>query len=197
MSDFEQSQAERVLVRGNPSPESFHPATTIVVGLGNPILGDDGIGWHVADGVKAQLLQYPLPGQDVKVECLSLGGLSLMEHLVGYDRAILVDAIDTGVNPQGSVHSFPLEALPDQSGGHLTAAHDTTLQTALSLGRSMGAHLPDEIIIVGIESPNVYDFSEDLSPAVAAALPIAQNTVLELLFVNGQNYSYEEYSSEE
>lgn len=182
---------ERIPVRDNSSPDSFHLVTTIVVGLGNPILGDDGIGWHVAEAVKAHLVRYPLPGQEVKVECLALGGLSLMENLIGYERAILIDAIDTDNLPQGSVQTFALEALPDQSGGHLTAAHDTSLQTALSLGRSMGAQLPEDITIVGIESPNVYDFSEELSPAVAVALPNAIKAVLDLLYKD-EHYPFKE-----
>jgi len=49
------------------------------------------------------------------------------------------------------------------------------------VGCSMGAHLPKEIIIVGIEAKSVYDFSEELSAPVAAALPKAINLVMELI----------------
>lgn len=105
-----------------------------------------------------------------------------MEHLIGYDRAIIIDAIDIGDSQHGFVHCLPLEWLPDNSGGHLTAVHDTSLQTALRVGRSMGAHLPAEITVVGIESPYVYDFSEELTPPVAAAVPSAVQKVLELLY---------------
>jgi hydrogenase maturation protease len=70
---------------------------TLVVGLGNPILGDDGVGWRVAEEVKRKLtfsLDPPLEGEDgeIYVDCLSLGGISLMERLIGHDRAILIDA---------------------------------------------------------------------------------------------------------
>lgn len=186
----EQDQGERVLVVDCSSPESFHHTTTgfvmqgiatIIVGLGNPILGDDGVGWHVAKQVSETLRQNPQAGPQVVVEFLSLGGLSLMEHLIGYDRAIIIDAIDTGDGPHGSVQCFSLERLPDNSGGHLTAIHDTSLQTALQVGRSMGAHLPQDITIVGVESPYVYDFSESLTPPVAAAVPAAVQMVLDLL----------------
>ena len=61
---------------------------TMVIGLGNPILGDDGVGWKVAEEVRKQL---PCD-MSVNVDCLSVGGISLMEHLIGYDRAILIDA---------------------------------------------------------------------------------------------------------
>jgi hydrogenase maturation protease len=157
------------------------PASTIIVGLGNPILGDDGIGWRIAEEVEKQLILDPKLAKDIDVECLALGGLSLMEHLVGYQRAILIDAMNIGIGPQGSIHCFALDELPDYAGGHLTSTHDTSLPTALSMGSSMGALLPDEITIIGIESANVYDFSEELTPPVAEALPTAVKTVLDLI----------------
>ena len=163
---------------------------TLIVGLGNPILGDDGAGWHIAEQVAARLPippspssgSDPLQGQSsIQVECLGLGGLSLMEHLIGYDRAILVDAILTGNLPIGTVTSFPLDELPDLAAGHLSSSHDTTLQNALKVGRTMGANLPDEIMVVAIEAQSVYDFSEDLTPPVAQSIPIAVQMVMELI----------------
>lgn len=147
---------------------------TLVVGLGNPILGDDGVGWRVAEQVQAA---RPW----LEVDCLSLGGLSLMERLIGYQRAIIVDAIQTEHGRAGTVFILPLSALPDRSAGHTTAAHDTSLHTALRLGRQMGAALPDDITIVAVEAERVYDFSEALSPAVAAAVPLAVTAVCALL----------------
>jgi hydrogenase maturation protease len=153
------------------------PNKTLVVGLGNPILGDDGIGWRVAEQVRARAPQF-------EVEFLALGGLSLMERLIGYDRVIIIDAIHTRDGRIGDVACFSLDALPDLSAGHTTAVHDTSLQTALQLGRSMGAELPEEVIVVGVEARRVYDFSEELSPDVAAAIPAATQAVLDLLFDN-------------
>ena len=147
---------------------------TLVVGLGNPILGDDGIGWRVAEAVRSL-------EPHVEVDCLALGGLSLMERLVGYERVIIVDSIQTRDGRNGQVYSFALEDLPDLSAGHTTAAHDTSLQTALKMGRAMGAKLPDEVYVVGVEAERVYDFSEELTPQVAAAIPEATQAVVELL----------------
>jgi hydrogenase maturation protease len=181
MSDAPQTRDEKVQVREFASPEFSHPASTIIVGLGNPILGDDGVGWRVAENVADHLSPLPDLTDQITIERLSLGGLSLMENLIGYQRAILVDAINLGRAPQGSIYVFPLAELPDHAQGHLSSTHDTSLQTALDLGRSMGAELPEEIVVVGIESAYVYDFSEELSPAVAAAVPLAAKKVLELI----------------
>ncbi len=147
---------------------------TLVVGLGNPILGDDGVGWRVVEGV-SRLRPYQ------EVAFLSLGGLSLMERLIGYDRVILVDALQTGNGRIGSVVVCGLNELPNLNSGHTTAAHDTSLQTALDLGQQMGAKLPDEIIIVGIAAEQVYDFSDELTPTIAEAVPKAVTAVLNLL----------------
>jgi hydrogenase maturation protease len=145
----------------------------IIIGLGNPLLGDDGVGWRVAEQVRESC--------EVDVDCLSVGGLSLMERLVGYDRAILIDAITTGKQPTGSVSLYKLEELPDLSAGHTGSTHDTSLQNALKLGQSMGVQLPTEVVVVGIEAQSVYEFSEVLSPPVAAAIPQAVQMVMELL----------------
>lgn len=160
-----------------------HPRT-IVVGLGNPILGDDGVGWRVAQELQELRLQgqrlQPV-GLEMDVECLALGGLSLMESLIGYERAIIIDALHTAEEPPGRVAYFALEELRDLSAGHTTAAHDTSLQTALRVGRAMGAELPEEIIIVAVAAERVYDFCEELSPPVAGAVPEAVEVVLGLL----------------
>ncbi|MDW8326648.1 MAG: hydrogenase maturation protease [Anaerolineales bacterium] len=175
---------------------------TLVVGLGNPLLGDDAVGWRVAEEVQRRLRsadwrfesgdwasqaaisnlksQIPNPQSTIEVECFALGGLSLMERMVGYDRAIVVDAVMFGA-PPGTVTCFDLADLPDRSAAHLTAAHDTSLQNALRFGRSMGAQLPNEVKVVGVEAEQLFEFSEHLTPAVAAAVPEATRRVLDLL----------------
>jgi hydrogenase maturation protease len=161
--------------------------TTLVIGLGNPILGDDGVGWRVAEVVAKSIGYQPAPSDRgpgrsaVEVDCLAIGGLGLMERMIGYPRAILVDAINSHMQPNGTVSIFPLEALPNRAAGHLFSAHDTTLQNALAVGREMGADLPGEVMVVAVEAENIYDFGEELSPAVSAAIPQAARVVLELL----------------
>jgi hydrogenase maturation protease len=152
---------------------------TIVIGLGNPILGDDGVGWVITEEVRRQLT----PGSGVDVNCLSLGGLSLMEHLIGYERAILVDAFVSN-EQAGSIIVSKLDELPNYSAFHLTSAHDMSLQNALELGRQMGAILPQDVVVVGISAKHIYDFGEELSPPGADAVPKAAQIVVNLLLQN-------------
>jgi hydrogenase maturation protease len=149
----------------------------ILIGLGNPILGDDGVGWKVVEYIQKH---RSLP-DEVETDCLALGGISLMERLVGYEQAILVDAIITKRHPIGSVLCFEIDELPNQAAGHLSSTHDTTLPVALEMGKSLGAHLPDRITIVAVESQSVYEFSEELSPAVNAAVTNAAEIVMNLI----------------
>jgi hydrogenase maturation protease len=149
---------------------------TIVIGLGNPLLGDDSVGWRVAESLRPQAAAL-----GVEVDSLAVGGLSLMERMVGYQRAIVVDAINLGDAPTGAVRCFALESLPNPFAGHLGSSHETNLQTALQIGRELGAELPDEVTVVAIESPYVYDFTEELSPPVAAAVQQAAAAVIRLL----------------
>ena len=153
---------------------------TLVIGLGNPILGDDGVGWKVVEVVSGK--RSAVGGkQPPEFEYLSLGGLSLMERMLGYDRVVLVDSMETGQNPVGCVRVFPLASLSDPMAGHSTSAHDTSLMTALRTAEQIGAEIPKQVDVVAIEAQNVYDFSEELSPPVAAAVPFAVEKVLELL----------------
>jgi hydrogenase maturation protease len=148
----------------------------LVIGLGNPILGDDGVGWRVAEEVKKQLP----PDSLVDVDCLSLGGISLMEHLIGYGHAILIDAFALE-EPIGSILILKLSDLPNYSAFHTTSAHDISLQNAIELGKSMGAQLPDDVTVVGIATKRACDFSKALSLSVAEAVPQAAKFVLGLL----------------
>lgn len=148
-----------------------------MVGLGNPILGDDGVGWKIAS--ETQLTGKIPP--DVTIDCLAIGGFSLMEALIGYDRAIIVDAIVTHKAPVGSVSCCKLEELANPYSGHMSSAHDTSLQNALEIGHSLGAHLPEDITVVAVEAEKVYEFSTDLTPPIAAAVPQAVGIICDLL----------------
>jgi len=158
----------------------------LIVGLGNPILGDDGVGWEVAEQIRQQV-QDPR----VDIECLAVGGLRLMEFMIGYDQAIVIDSLTSWEYPVGRVTGFLLEDMPDLTAGHTTSAHDTSLQTALEMGRRMGFDLPEQVNVIGIEAHQVYDFSETLTEPVQAAVPVAVERVLDLLAILRRNRQYD------
>ena len=100
---------------------------TLVIGLGNPILGDDGVGWKVIENLSHSIDAHT----SIETDCLSLGGLSLMERMLDYEHVIIVDSIETGQCPEGSVNACRNQAV--QFGGiALPIALSLTLSVALS-----------------------------------------------------------------
>ena len=148
---------------------------TLVLGLGNPLVSDDSVGLHVAAELKPLLADRP----EVDVDEEYWGGLRLMERMIGYDRAIIVDAICTGAQP-GTIHHLTPDAIPTQRSA---SAHDVNLSTALELGRRTEMHLPanENVLLIGIEAEDVLTFSEECTPAVREAVPRAVQTVIKAL----------------
>jgi hydrogenase maturation protease len=151
------------------------PGETLVVGLGNPILGDDGVGWRVIDELDR------IEHGEASLQQACVGGVSLMELLVGYRRAVIVDAIIDPEDEPGSVWCKPLSAVVTRVASHLDSSHDAPLPAAIEAGRAMGADLPSEIEVVGIVIERGDVFGEELSDAVAAAVPEAAARVAAVL----------------
>ena len=140
-------------------------SSTLVLGMGNPILSDDGVGLLVAD----RLRESPLP-EDVEVALSEVGGLRLLELVRGFTRVIIIDALrspaESGRHP-GEVHRYEAK---DFKGGHrYGSAHSIGLDTALEIGHKLGYDMPGEVTVFAIEAEDVETFGEELSPPVAAA----------------------------
>ena len=141
---------------------------TIVVGIGNPILRDDGAGIHVLNHLK----QY-ITDPTITTEEAFTGGMNLLEIILGYDKAILLDTIHNTKWKDGDVKRCSLSDITESS--HSCNPHDISLQEALNLAEKLGAeHIPKNIVIIGIvvHKPS-YEFGEHLSKRIAAAVPKA------------------------
>jgi len=152
---------------------------TLVLGLGNPLLTDDGVGLRVARALRVRLMGRP----DVVVEEDYWGGLRLMERMVGYDRSIVIDAMRSGDEP-GTIRRLQVQ---DMSTQHTASAHDANLSTALRFGHRVGASLPDpdDVLIIGVEAADVTTFGEECTPRVNAAIPRVVETVIQALDERG------------
>jgi hydrogenase maturation protease len=149
------------------------PIATLVLALGNPLRGDDGVG--------AAVLQA-LPALPPSVTGLDGGtaGLGLVLSLQGYDRAIIIDAADMGETP-GTWRRFTPDSLHTRKPDLRGTLHDAGLAEALLLGEALQA-LPPEIIIFGIQ-PREVGWSPGLTPAVAAAIPGLCEAIMGLLAI--------------
>jgi hydrogenase maturation protease len=154
---------------------SHQPARTLVLGLGNPLLSDDSVGLRVVRRLGPALDARP----DIEVAEDFCGGLRTMERMMGFDRAIIVDAAIGGDEP-GTIR---VTSGPSAAARHCTCAHDADLETAIALGRRAGALLPapSNIRIVTIEAADVLTFSAACTPAVEAAIDGAADAALTLL----------------
>ena len=148
---------------------------TLVLGLGNPLLGDDAVGLKVAALVRERL--NGAPGVDVEEE--EAGGLRLMERLTGYDRGDPRGRGGAPEGPPGEVRAPDPDDLPTQ---RTAAAHDIDLpaRPAPSAGSSATRCRP-RCAIVAIEAESVLEFRHEMTPAVAAAVEPAVAAVLEEL----------------
>ena len=145
---------------------------TIIVGLGNPFLKDDGVGNRVAGILKERLAGHPT----IDVLELSVGGLRLMETLTGYQRSIIIDAMYTGRYRPGVVRKLGLDDLGMSL--HSSSTHDTSLARALASGKHLGLVLPRQIVFWCVEVRECNTFGERMSDDVARAVPMAAAAVL-------------------
>jgi hydrogenase maturation protease len=146
---------------------------TLVLGLGNPILTDDGVGIYVVRALAGRLDR-----PDVEVAEASLGGLRLLDTVVGYNRLILVDAIQAG-GQAGQVYRLGPNDL--RSSLHSASSHDLGLPAAMELGRRLGMVLPEDeaITILAVEVEDVITFGETCTPHVQAVISRVAQMILE------------------
>jgi hydrogenase maturation protease len=148
---------------------------TIIIGIGNPIRSDDAVGLVVARILRRRLREV----SNVDVEELHAGGLRLVEAMVGYDRAVVIDAMVTGTQPPGSVRRLAFEELARAH--NITCVHDTSLPAALEIWRRTNIPVPNEITVWGIEGEDLMTVSEELSPTVSEGAKTAVQAILDEL----------------
>ena len=138
-------------------------AKTLILGLGNELLSDDGVGIKAARSLREEF-----QSQADVMEC-SETGLALLDILEGYERVLLLDAISTGHHPPGTVLEFGAEDL------HQTVApspHAAGIPELLQLAKRLGLSFPEKLHILAIEVENAYELGERLSTPVEKALPV-------------------------
>lgn len=134
---------------------------TLVIGIGNPILTDDGVGVHVARRLQKELNNY----KDIQERFTT--GLEILEMVKDYDRVIIVDAIKTKNGTIGSIYRLKLDDLPTIHG---TSPHDVSLFQAFEVGKKIIGRMP-EVIIYAIEVGDIQTFGEECTEKVKESIP--------------------------
>jgi len=144
---------------------------TVVLGLGNPVLSDDGVGLAVAATLQRLLAEKPVRGVDVLAT--TRAGFDLIDTLRGYTRGILVDCIVLPDPQPGRVRRLTVDAISGCA--RLVNAHEMSIGTAFRLAEQMGIPMPGEMEIIAIEAGDTSTISEGLTPAVQATVdPLAR-----------------------
>jgi len=133
---------------------------TLVLGVGNDILTDDGVGPKLCDFLKDKF-----SGKPINFEKLNVGGLEILEFIQNYETVIFIDAIKTKNGEIGDVYLFTPDSFVETT--HLSNLHDTSFLTAIGLGEQLDFHIPEKMYILGIEIKEDMIFSEYFSEELA------------------------------
>lgn len=146
----------------------------VVLGIGNILLKDEGVGVRVAEELDRRYL-FP---DNVRVLDGGTQGLWLMPTIQQSDHLIVVDAV-RGKGDPGTVYRLERDDLPTSLRAK-QSAHDSDLVEALNLCEMIDAG-PKSVVVVGIEPQDISPFGMELSPAVAARVEELIDRVLDEL----------------
>ena len=136
----------------------------LILGLGNEILSDDGIGPRIV-----RELSEKYQRSNIRYEIVCCGGLDIVELIRDYEKVILVDAIKTSGGIPGDVYFFKPSEFKETL--HLSGLHDINFITALRLSENLDQKLPVDLHIIAIEIIEDMEFSEELTMPLKEAYP--------------------------
>jgi hydrogenase maturation protease len=148
-----------------------------VLGMGNSVMTDDAVGLKVVELLETRGLPARLPpGVEVGFLRNEAGGWEILDDVEGFDALVLVDACIAPSLQVGQCAWFE----PGQfTSPRMSGTHNMDVFSALDLGRKSGLHVPSTVVALGIGAKEIYSFSEELTPDVAAAVPVAAQLVID------------------
>jgi len=142
-----------------------------ILGIGNPILRDDSVGIKIAEKLEGNV--------DADIEILMTTDFEVIDKILGYDKAIIVDAVKFGGEP-GTIYEFSLDDI--FSSYAITGTHTLSLGTTLKVGYTVfPEEMPKELKIFAIEVEDIEHFGKDCTPKVEQAIPKVINMIKEEL----------------
>jgi len=145
---------------------------TLVLGLGNDLYGDDGIGISIIK----QIHQNPKLEKELAAICGSVEfkpccqtGLSLLDQIIGYQSLVIVDTIKKTNPHTGKIHILEgneLRYIPGPS------PHYVSIPQSIEIGKKLGLKVPTRIKIIAIEAKNIYNLGENLTGEMKKEIPV-------------------------
>jgi len=135
--------------------------STVVLGLGNPLMGDEGIGVYLVEELAKSAAQYP----SVDFIDAGTGGLAVLHYIEGRRKAVIIDCAFMDEEP-GVIRRFTPEEVRTRKVLAHQSLHEVDLMRTLDLARQLG-QAPDEVVLFGVQ-PEQIEFGRGLSPTLAA-----------------------------
>jgi len=156
------------------SVENASKRKYLVLGVGNTLLCDDGVGVHVARGL---ISRNELPS-GIKVIDGGTFGLSLLPEVEDADGLIVIDAAQLG-KPPGSIRIFEHEAMDRHLNGRKSTVHEVAVADLLAAATFTG-RAPRERAIIAIQ-PESTDWGLELSASVRPVVDVAADAVVSVI----------------
>jgi hydrogenase maturation protease len=142
----------------------------LILGMGNPILSDDGVGLLLAERVGNKIT-----GADVAVNPMI--GLTLLDQILGYDRVFIIDAMTSS---GGTVGTTMVISESDGHGSlHLFSSHGINIFSLMDFGRESGFDMPELAAVYGIEIGREVAFGCELTPALRSQIEAIEQGIIE------------------
>jgi hydrogenase maturation protease len=134
-----------------------------IIGIGNRILGDDGVGVYIVEQ-----LSEGLKNDNVRTVKLETGGIDIIRYLKNSRRVWIIDACSFGHQP-GTIGRYTLDSLPVQHKSQINC-HSSMLEEIIKAGYNLYPdEMPEQIHFILIEGENLNSYSDKLSKPVLAA----------------------------
>ena len=143
---------------------------TLILGIGNPILTDDGVGIKIARKIKEG-------NPELEVIETSEAGIALLDLIAGYDKLVIIDSVKTGQEKPGKAYKLRLEDLKPTVDS--ASSHGVDIATAFELGRGLGYRMPKYISLYAVEIKDNTTFGEDCTEEVEERISFIMSQIIE------------------
>lgn len=154
---------------------------TLILGLGNTILSDDGVGIYVARRTRELLGEKT--STSLTIQEASVGGFNFIDILAGFDKAVIIDAIHSKAGIPGEFYELDISCLKPSV--RISSLHGIDIATACDMANKLAVDFPKEIKIFVMEVEDEFSFGEKCTQHVENAIPKMANGILEVLKEEG------------
>ncbi|MFC1897351.1 hydrogenase maturation protease [Chloroflexota bacterium] len=141
----------------------------LVLGIGNPILTDDGVGIKTAQKLKEE-------NPELDVIETSESGIALLDFVTGYKKLIIIDSIKTEKGKPGDLYKLELDDLKPSK--ELSSSHGIGIATAFELGQRLGYNMPKNTSIYAINIKDNTTFGESCTQEVKERIPFITGQII-------------------